>query len=64
MKIQIPSHIPRGSEKRTNAERFSELLWLLPRSCPRSVPEGGGGYVGYIRKALEKGYLERPGSAR
>ena len=24
---------------------------------------GGGGYVGYIRKALEKGYLEHPGSA-
>ena len=32
---------------------------LLPHLCPLSVPEVG--YVGYIRKALEKGYLEHPG---
>ena len=30
--------------------------------CPLSV-SWGGGYVGYIGKALEKGYLEHPGSA-
>ena len=31
---------------------------------PLRVPlGGGGGYVGHIPKALEKGYLERPGSA-
>ena len=31
---------------------------FVPAECPK-----GGGYVGYIRKALEKGYLEHPGSA-
>ena len=31
--------------------------------CAHYVFHGGGGYVGYIRKALEKGYLEHPGSA-
>ena len=30
---------------------------FVPAECPK-----GGGYVGYIRKALEKGYLEHPGS--
>ena len=30
---------------------------LLPYLCPLSVPKGGG-YVGYIRKALEKGFSE------
>ena len=34
---------------------------LLPHLCPLSVPEVG--VCGYIRKALEKGYLEHPGSA-
>ena len=29
---------------------------FVPAECPK-----GGGYVGYIRKALEKGYLEHPG---
>ena len=36
---------------------------LLPHLRPLSVPKGGGGYVGYVRKALSKGYLEHPGSA-
>ena len=33
--------------------------WLI---CAHCVSRRGG-YVGYIRKALEKGYLEHPGSA-
>ena len=48
---------------RANTERFQGSVPLLPHLCPLSVPKGGGGYVGYIRKALEKGYLEHPGSA-
>ena len=45
-----------------NTERFQGLVPLLPRFCPLSVPNGGGGgYVGYIWKALQKGYLEHPG---
>ena len=32
---------------------------LLPHFCPLSVPEVG--YVGYMCKAFEKGYLEHPG---
>ena len=31
--------------------------------CARECPVGGGGYMGYVRKALEKGYLEQPESA-
>ena len=34
---------------------------FVPAECPKGG--GGGGHVGYIRKALEKGYLEHPGSA-
>ena len=36
-------------------------LGLLTHLCPLGVPRGGGGYVGYIRKVLEMGYLEHPG---
>ena len=39
-----------------NTERFQGSVTLLPHLCPLSVPKGGGGYVGYIRKALEKGF--------
>ena len=46
-----------------NMEFFQGLVPLLPHLCPLSVPQGGGGVYGYIRKALEKGYLEHPGSA-
>ena len=46
-----------------NTERFQGLVPLLPYLCPLSVPRGRGGYVGYIRKALEKVYLEHPGFA-
>ena len=31
---------------------------LLPDLSPASVRLRGGGYVGYIRKALEEGYSE------
>ena len=34
---------------------------LWPDFCQLSVRGGGGGYVGYIRKALKKGYSEHPG---
>ena len=37
-------------------------MLLLPHLCPLCVPWGGE-YVGYFRKALEKGYLEHPESA-
>ena len=46
-----------------NSVGFRWSLSLLPHLCPLCVPCGGGGYVGYIRKALEKGYSEHPGSA-
>ena len=49
---------------------FATFVWALVGilltvcvfggSNPLSVPKGGG-YVGYIRKALEKGFLEDPG---
>ena len=45
-----------------NTERFQGLVPLLLHLFPLSVPKGGGGGVGYIPKALEKGYLEHPGS--
>ena len=45
-----------------NSVGFRWSSSLLPYLCPLCVPWGGG-YVGYIRKALEKGYLEHPGSA-
>ena len=47
---------------RANSVGFRWSLSLLPYLCPMCVLRGGGGgYVGYIRKALEKGYLEHPG---
>ena len=39
---------------------FQGLVPLLPDFCQLSVLEVG--VCGYIRKALEKGYLEHPGS--
>ena len=39
-----------------NTERFQGLVPLLPHLCPLSVPKVG--YVGYIWKALEKGFSE------
>ena len=41
---------------------FSDRCYccLISAHC---VYHRGGGYVGYIRKTLEKGYLEHPGSA-
>ena len=44
-----------------NSVGFQGLVPLLPHFCHLSVPEVG--VCGYIRKALEKGYLEHPGSA-
>ena len=41
---------------------FSGVGAIVASFVPAECPEGGG-YVGYIRKALEKGYLEHPGSA-
>ena len=46
-----------------NTECFQGLVPLLPHLRPLSVPKGGGGYVGYIWKALEKRHLEYPRSA-
>ena len=48
-------------ENCANSVGFRGSLPLLPHLCPLSVPEVG--YVGYVRKALEKGYSEHPGSA-
>ena len=36
---------------------------IVASFVPTMCNMGGRGYVGYIRKALEKGYLEHPGSA-
>ena len=36
---------------------------IVASFVPAECPVGGGGYVGYIQKALEKGYLEHPRSA-
>ena len=44
-----------------NSVGFRGLVPLFRHLCPLSVPEVG--IFRYIRKALEKGYLERPGSA-
>ena len=47
-----------------NSVGFRWSSSLLHYLCPRSVLYGGGGgYVGYIWKALEKGYLEHHASA-
>ena len=45
-----------------NTERFQGLVPLWSHLCPLSVQlgGGGGGYVGHIRKALEKGFSEHP----
>ena len=42
-----------------NAVGFRGLVPLLPHLCPLSIL--GVGYVGYIRKALEKGFQNTPG---
>ena len=42
---------------------FSGVAALVASFVRTECPEGGGGYMGYVRKALEKGYLEHPGSA-
>ena len=42
-----------------NTEHFQGLVPLWSHFCPLSVQLGG--YVGHIRKALEKGYSECPG---
>ena len=44
-----------------NMGRFQGSVLLWPHLCMLSVLKGGGGSVGYIWKALEKGYLEHPG---
>ena len=54
--MSFPANLP-------TCQHFPALIPLLPHLCPMSVPYGGGGYMGYIRKALEKAYLEHPGSA-
>ena len=45
-----------------NSVGFRGVVIIVPDLCPLCVPWGGG-YMGYIRKALEKGYLEHPRSA-
>ena len=63
-RVQICQQISLGDVRfRANTERFQGSVPLLPHLCPLSVPNRGGRYVGYIRKALENGYLEHPGSA-
>ena len=49
----------RDVESRANTERFQGSVPLLPHLCPLSVLKGG--YMGYIRKALEKGFSEMYG---
>ena len=45
-----------------NTEGFQGSVPLLPHLCPLSVlKRGGGGGMGYIWKALEKGFSEMYG---
>ena len=59
--ILVREHISLGDgEDCANSVGFRWLSSLLCYLCPMCVPKGG--YVGYIRKALEKGYLEPRGA--
>ena len=55
-------HISRGWTGICQHGAFSGIAVIVASFVPAECPKGGG-YVGYIRKALEKGYLEHPGSA-
>ena len=54
------SHISRCHHICANSLGFQRSSPLLSYLCPLCVPWGGGGY---IQNALEKRYLEHPGSA-
>ena len=61
---QICSNISLGQRVSCQHGAFSGVGAFVASFAPAECPKGGGGgYVGYIRKALEKGYLEHPGSA-
>ena len=53
------AHISRGRRVLRQLGGFSLGVVILALFVPTVCPVGGG-YVGYIRKALEKGYLEHP----
>ena len=55
-------HISRGRTGICQHGAFSGIAVIVASFVPAECPKGGG-YLGYIRKALEKGYLEHPGSA-
>ena len=55
-------HISRGRAELCQLGGFSGLGAIVPSFVPAEC-SGAGGYVGYIRKALEKGHLEHPESA-
>ena len=59
--IGMGTHISRHG-KGANTKHFCGSTTVLPLLCPLSVlKRGGGGRMGYIRKAFFKGYLEYPG---
>ena len=55
------SNISWGCAELRQLGGFSGLGAIVPSFVPAEY-SGAGGYVGYIRKALEKGHLEHPGS--
>ena len=53
---------PVSGSPRCQHRAFSGIAVIVASVAPTACPVGGR-YVGYIRKAHEKGYLEHPGSA-
>ena len=60
--MQPKPHISLGHRISCQHGAFSGVGAFVASFVPAEGPKGGG-YVGYIRKALEKGYLEHPGFA-
>ena len=56
------SHISRGRYRMRQLGGFSVVVVIVAGFVPTVCPVGGG-YMGYIRKALETGYLEHTRSA-
>ena len=55
-------HISRGQQVLRQLGGFLAVVIIVALFVPTVCPVGGGGgYVGYMWKALEEGYLEHPG---
>ena len=60
---EVPQHIFQGHQHLCQLGAFLGVGAIVTSFVPAWCPVGRGGVVGYIRKTLEKGYLEHPGSA-